>query len=79
MTPQGSSAPPRQAPRPPDRANVTQPPEATAIAIEDLSLWYGSKQALTNVSLNMPNTFLLMKRLPRNARQCNDRPRDNVP
>jgi len=33
---------------------VTRPDEETAIEIENLSLWYGSKQALTDVSLSMP-------------------------
>jgi phosphate transport system ATP-binding protein len=41
-------------PRPAKPENVTRPPEPTAIAVEDLSLWYGSKQALTNVSLDIP-------------------------
>jgi phosphate transport system ATP-binding protein len=40
--------------RPPDPDNVIKPPEATAIAVEDLCLWYGTKQALTNVSLEIP-------------------------
>ena len=33
---------------------VTQPAEATALSVADLSLWYGHKQALTNVSLDIP-------------------------
>ena len=35
-------------------AAITSPPEETALAIEDVSLWYGHKQALTNVSMNIP-------------------------
>lgn len=34
--------------------SVIEPAEATALAVADLSLWYGQKQALTNVSLNIP-------------------------
>ena len=41
-------------PRPAKPENVTRPAEPTAIAVEDLSLWYGSKQALTGVSLEIP-------------------------
>ena len=33
---------------------IVTPTEDTAIAIEDISLWYGAKQALTNVSMNIP-------------------------
>ncbi len=33
---------------------IITPPEETALAIEDISLWYGHKQALTNVSMNIP-------------------------
>ncbi|MCL4241077.1 MAG: phosphate ABC transporter ATP-binding protein [Dehalococcoidia bacterium] len=33
---------------------IVSPSEDTAIAIEDISLWYGPKQALTNVSMNIP-------------------------
>jgi phosphate transport system ATP-binding protein len=33
---------------------MRQPAEPTAVAAEDLSLWYGHKQALTGVSLQMP-------------------------
>ncbi|MCC7088526.1 MAG: phosphate ABC transporter ATP-binding protein [Chloroflexi bacterium] len=33
---------------------IVTPTEDTAIAIEDISLWYGPKQALTNVSMNIP-------------------------
>jgi phosphate transport system ATP-binding protein len=32
---------------------IAEPAEATALQVENLSLWYGQKQALTNVSLNM--------------------------
>ena len=35
-------------------AAISSPPEETALAIEDISLWYGAKQALTNVSMNIP-------------------------
>ena len=34
--------------------SVTRPEEPTALAVEDISLWYGHKQALTNVSLTIP-------------------------
>ena len=54
MTTRESSGAAARAPWPTDRGTVTQPPEATAIAVDDLSLWYGQKQALTNVSLNIP-------------------------
>jgi phosphate transport system ATP-binding protein len=33
---------------------IGSPAEETAIAIEDISLWYAAKQALTNVSMNVP-------------------------
>ena len=33
---------------------IVDPPEETALAVEDLNLWYGTKQALTNVSLKIP-------------------------
>ena len=33
---------------------IVTPTEDTAIAIEDISLWYSPKQALTNVSMNIP-------------------------
>ena len=33
---------------------IVSPSEDTAIAIEDISLWYGPKQALTNVSMSIP-------------------------
>jgi len=33
---------------------IAEPVEEIALAIEDLSLWYGSKQALTNVSMKIP-------------------------
>jgi phosphate transport system ATP-binding protein len=33
---------------------VTEPSEPTAFCVTDFSLWYGHKQALTNVSLNIP-------------------------
>ncbi|GAB4324416.1 MAG: phosphate ABC transporter ATP-binding protein PstB [Dehalococcoidia bacterium] len=36
------------------RENICEPAEPTAIAIENLSLWYGQKRALSNVSLNFP-------------------------
>ncbi len=54
MTTRESSPPTARASWPGDRGNVTEPPEPTAIAVEDLSLWYGTKQALTNVSLKIP-------------------------
>ncbi len=44
-----SGAAPRSGP-----AAISIPPEQTALAIEDISLWYGQKQALTNVSLDIP-------------------------
>ena len=34
--------------------NIQQPAEPTALSVEGLSLWYGHKQALTDVSLNIP-------------------------
>ncbi|MBA4180599.1 MAG: phosphate ABC transporter ATP-binding protein [Anaerolinea sp.] len=42
VTPQGTAA------------NIAHPTEAIAVQIEDLSLWYGPKQALTGVSLSIP-------------------------
>jgi len=33
---------------------VVEPAEPIALAIEDVSLWYGAKQALTNVSMKIP-------------------------
>jgi phosphate transport system ATP-binding protein len=33
---------------------IVAPAEETALAIEDISLWYAAKQALTNVSMNIP-------------------------
>ena len=33
---------------------IAEPAEETALAIEDLNLWYGSKQALTGVSMKIP-------------------------
>jgi phosphate transport system ATP-binding protein len=33
---------------------IGTPVEETALGIEDISLWYGPKQALTNVSMNIP-------------------------
>ncbi len=45
--------PPRAAPeRHPDA--IVTPTEDTVLVIEDISLWYGAKQALTNVSMNVP-------------------------
>jgi phosphate transport system ATP-binding protein len=35
-------------------AAIHNPAEPTAIAVQDLSLWYGTKQALTHVSLDIP-------------------------
>ncbi len=35
-------------------SNIVQPAEPTAIAVQDLSLWYGAKQAVTGVTLNIP-------------------------
>ncbi len=51
-SPAGETFRAEQRPVPSD--NIIQPDEATAIAVEDLSLWYGSKQALTKVSLAFP-------------------------
>jgi len=39
-------------PRPPGA--ITEPAEEIAIEIEDLSLWYGTKQALTDVAMKIP-------------------------
>jgi phosphate transport system ATP-binding protein len=33
---------------------IAEPAEETVLAIEDLNLWYGSKQALTGVSMKIP-------------------------
>ena len=33
---------------------IVEPAEDIALSVEDLNLWYGPKQALTNVSLNIP-------------------------
>jgi phosphate transport system ATP-binding protein len=33
---------------------IISPSEETALAVQDISLWYGAKQALTNVSMNIP-------------------------
>ncbi|MEX0800428.1 MAG: phosphate ABC transporter ATP-binding protein PstB [Dehalococcoidia bacterium] len=47
-------------PAAPDEAPATQakrlfePPELPLLVLEDLSLWYGHKQALTGVSMNFP-------------------------
>ena len=38
----------------PGASAIATPAEETALAIEDLSLWYGHKQALTNVSMLVP-------------------------
>ncbi len=38
----------------PLQANITLPEEPTALQVQDLNLWYGPKQALTNVSLQIP-------------------------
>jgi len=38
----------------PGASVIATPAEETALAIEDLSLWYGHKQALTNVSMLVP-------------------------
>jgi phosphate transport system ATP-binding protein len=35
-------------------ATIVQPEGEIALAVKDLSLWYGHKQALTNVSLDIP-------------------------
>ena len=35
-------------------ANIIEPNEPTAVQIQELSLWYGPKQALTDVSLTIP-------------------------
>ncbi|MGK2964826.1 MAG: phosphate ABC transporter ATP-binding protein PstB [Tepidiformaceae bacterium] len=37
-----------------DRGNIVQPDENIAVGVKDLSLWYGHKRALTNVSLDFP-------------------------
>ena len=37
-----------------DPGNITIPEEPTAVAIDKLNLWYGSKQALTDVSMEIP-------------------------
>jgi phosphate transport system ATP-binding protein len=37
---------------------ITERAGVTAVAVEDLSLWYGQKRALTNVSLNFPERKL---------------------
>jgi phosphate transport system ATP-binding protein len=53
----GISSPAFQAagtPRPADRANVARPEEEVAVSIENVSLWYGHKRALTDVSLDIP-------------------------
>lgn len=42
----------RAAERPLDA--ISEPVEPTALAVEDLNLWYGTKQALTGVSLKIP-------------------------
>ncbi|HEY4669109.1 MAG TPA: phosphate ABC transporter ATP-binding protein PstB [Tepidiformaceae bacterium] len=42
------------APGPADPSNVAKPNEPVAISIDDVSLWYGHKRALTNVSLDIP-------------------------
>jgi phosphate transport system ATP-binding protein len=39
---------------PTPEANVAEPDGAVAVSVRDLSLWYGPKQALTDVSLNIP-------------------------
>ncbi|MCC7366572.1 MAG: phosphate ABC transporter ATP-binding protein [Dehalococcoidia bacterium] len=41
-------------PAPANAASVIKPDEPAAITVEDLNLWYGPKQALTNVSLQFP-------------------------
>ncbi len=40
--------------RPASAAAAFRPPEPIAIEVENLSLWYGKKRALTNVSLAIP-------------------------
>lgn len=42
------------APGPANPSNVAKPTEPIAISIDDVSLWYGHKRALTNVSLDIP-------------------------
>ncbi len=52
-----AAAPPARATAPaglPGRGAVSEPTEPVALGIEELNLWYGPKQALTNVSMNIP-------------------------
>jgi len=55
-SPAAASAPAGRTPGPGNAptGTIRKPGEATAVAAEDLSLWYGQKQALTNVSLDIP-------------------------
>ncbi|HMS58171.1 MAG TPA: phosphate ABC transporter ATP-binding protein PstB [Tepidiformaceae bacterium] len=39
---------------PPASERVTEPAGEVALSVENLSLWYGQKQALTNVSMKIP-------------------------
>ncbi len=42
----------QETPRQPTQGAVAEPASPTAVGIDDLSLWYGHKRALTNVSLS---------------------------
>ncbi len=53
-TPARSFGTPAGAPAPPDATNIVRPDERTVIAVDNLSLWYGHKRALTNVGLEFP-------------------------
>jgi phosphate transport system ATP-binding protein len=49
---QTSEAPQMTAPTPPAPKPVAKPTAPTAVGVEHISLWYGAKQALTDVSLD---------------------------
>jgi phosphate transport system ATP-binding protein len=52
LEPGSTGQPPR--PEPAGQGNIIEPREETAIAIDGLSLWYGQKRALTDVTLKIP-------------------------
>jgi phosphate transport system ATP-binding protein len=53
-TTSGSAPPLRSAPAERPSGVIAEPAGEIALAIEELSLWYGPKQALTNVSMKIP-------------------------
>ncbi len=54
LRPAAQSAPADHPMEPASRDHVIEPGEPAAISIDQLSLWYGHKRALTGVSLNIP-------------------------